>query len=296
VLVADPVASGLLTAAGSRQPGALPNLLATLATEAVSRSARDVLLAVDRSGAGEDLPRALRVLTGQSWLHADRLRDLVAAPAPAAVALARPAATPRAGEAKDLLAGEREVRHLGTGLQDPAPVTGPERLALLGLLSAAWRRSDADWEKAADAGRRRFQAVVRQVRIDQSSDVNYIGGSGALPITIINQLEQPVTVVLRGSPSNSRLTVEGSRTAVVPAESNLSVALPVRSISNGPVELQVSIATPAGWVISRRGVGINVAAGWETVGALVFGLGLAALLAVGLYRNLIVRRRKDRRA
>jgi hypothetical protein len=137
--------------------------------------------------------------------------------------------------------------------------------------------------------------VVGQVRIDRSSDVNYIGGSGALPITIINGLDQPVTVVLHGSPNNSRLTVEGTRKAVVPAESSLPVSLPVRSISNGQVALRVSITTTGGWEINARKVTINVAAGWETVGALVFGLGLAALLGTGLYRNLVVRRRKDRR-
>jgi hypothetical protein len=175
-------------------------------------------------------------------------------------------------------------------------VTGPERLVLLGTLSAAWRRTDADWKAAADRSLRRFRAVLDQVRIDQGSDVNYVGGSGALPITVINNLEQPVTVVLRGFPNNSRLTVEGSRRVVVPAESSLPVSLPVRSISNGPVELRVSVTTTDGWEISSRTVKINVAAGWETVGALVFGLGLAALLGVGLYRNLIVRRRKGRRA
>jgi hypothetical protein len=138
--------------------------------------------------------------------------------------------------------------------------------------------------------------VVDEVRIDQGSAVNYIGGSGALPITVINNLAQPVTVVLHGAPSNSRLTVEGTRKAVIPGESSLPISLPVRSISNGQVELRVSVTTTSGWEISRRTVDINVAAGWETVGALLFALGLAALLGVGLYRNLIVRRRKGRRA
>jgi hypothetical protein len=61
------------------------------------------------------------------------------------------------------------------------------------------------------------------------------------------------------------------------------------------VQLRVSVTTTGGWEISHRTVEINVAAGWETVGALVFGLGLAVLLGTGLYRNLIVRRRKERR-
>lgn len=299
VLVADPAASALLTAARSGQAGALANLVAMLATDATSGTASDVLLAVDRSGAGAGLAQALRVLSGQPWLHPDRLRDLVASPSPATVALARPGGVlpaDRVSRARRLLAAEAGVRQLGTALQDPAAVTGPERLALLGLLSAAWRRTDADWLAAAETGIRRFADVVGKVRIDQGSAVNYIGGSGALPITIINNLDQPVTVVLHGAPDNSRLTVEGTRKATVPAESSLPASLPVRSISNGQVQLRVSITTTGGWEISHRTVEINVAAGWETVGALVFGLGLAALLATGLYRNLIVRRRKDRRS
>jgi hypothetical protein len=228
-------------------------------------------------------------------LHGDRLSDLVGTANPVRISLARPTATVHADRAHALLLGEAAVRHLGTGLQDPDAVTGPERLALLGLLSSAWRRADASWSAAAAQGLRRFQRVVSKVRIDQGSAVNYIGGSGALPITIINNLDQPVTVVLHGSPNNSRLTVEGTRKATVPAESSLPVSLPVRSISNGQVALRVSITTPAGWEISVRTVAINVAAGWETVGALVFGLGLAALLGTGLYRNLVVRRRKERR-
>jgi hypothetical protein len=299
VLVADPATSALLTAAGSGSPGALPSLLAMLATDASSGAASDVLLAVDRSGAGTDLAQALRTLAGQSWLHTDRLADVLASKSPATVTLARPgdrAPAARVQQARDLLDGESAVRHLGTALQDPTAVTGPERLALLGLLSAAWRRTDADWPSAATRGVRRFRDVVGKVRIDQGSAVNYIGGSGALPITVINNLEQPVTVVLHGSPDNSRLTVEGSRRATVPPESSLPISLPVRSISNGQVQLRVSVTTTGGWEISHRTVEINVAAGWETVGALVFGLGLAVLLGTGLYRNLIVRRRKERRS
>lgn len=296
VLVADAAASALLTAAADGQAGALSSLVAMLATDATSGAARDVLLTVDRSGAGAGAARVLRVLAGQSWLHADRLRDLVGTTSPAPISLARAVATPRADRAHDLLAAEAAVRRLGTALQDPAAITGPERLALLGLLSSAWRRTDADWSRAASDGIRRFHRVVAKVRIDQGSSVNYIGGSGALPITIINSLDQPVTVVLHGSPNNSRLTVEGTRRATVPPESSLPVSLPVRSISNGQVALRVSITTTGGWEISHRTVEINVAAGWETVGALVFGLGLAALLGTGLYRNLVVRRRKDRRS
>jgi hypothetical protein len=298
VLVADAAASSLLTAAGSGQPGALSNLVATLATDASSGDARDLLLTVDRGGAGAQLPQVLRVLAGQPWLHADRLHDVVRTASPASISLARAVAVPgsHVDRARDLLQAESGVRHLGTALQNPDPVTGPERLALLGLLSAAWRATDADWSAAAAQGVRRFQKVVGQVRIDQGSAVNYIGGSGQLPITVINNLEQPVTVVLHGSPNNSRLTVEGTRKATVPGESSLPMSLPVRSISNGQVELRVSITTTGGWEISHRKVDINVAAGWETVGALVFALGLATLLGTGLYRNLIVRRRKERRS
>jgi hypothetical protein len=296
VLVADAAGSALLTAAGAGQPGALASLLATLATDATSGAARKLLLVVDRSGAGPELDGALRVLAGQPWLQAEHLRELAASRSPVGVSLAKATATTRDGKARDLVRGEAAVRRLGTAVQDPGPVTGPERLVLLGLLSASWRRADADWGAAADRGLKRFRAVVDEVRIDQGSAVNYIGGSGALPITVINNLPQPVTVVLHGSPSNNRLTVDGARRAVVPAESSLPVSLPVRSISNGQVQLRVSVTTRDGWEISHRTVNINVAAGWETVGALVFGLGLAALLAVGLYRNLIVRRRKGRRA
>ena len=134
------------------------------------------------------------------------------------------------------------------------------------------------------------------MKFARSSPINYLGSSSRLPIPVQNDLDFPVKVTLTAAADNGRLSVEGDTTTTLPARSGLTMLLPVHSISNGEVQLTMTLHTASGSQIGSPSVRrINVAAGWETVGAIVFGVGLAALFGIGVYRNVIRRRPSGRR-
>jgi hypothetical protein len=139
----------------------------------------------------------------------------------------------------------------------------------------------------------RLRLLVREVHIDRLSAINYVGGSGSLPVSVTNQLDQPVEVVLSGTANNGRLHIEGTQVVDIPAQGGAKAKLPVRSISNGDVAVTLTLRTKDGHVIGKPStVEITVNAGWEAVGAVVFVAAMLALFGTGVYRNVRRARRR----
>ncbi len=299
VLVADATASRLLAAAASGsdvpQDAALAELVGLLGTDALTHEASAVLAVPARSGHAPELARVLAQLSAQSWITGTSLGTLAHGSSPTAVRL-RPGSVPadRVAPAKAAVAGEAAVRELGTAVRTRAgTLTGPQRLALLGVLSAAWRSPQPGWVTAVRAVTTQFHDFVHNVRFDRLGSITYVGGSGSLPVYLTNQLEEPVQVVLSGTASNGRLHIQGSEVVDIPAQSGVKAKLPVRSISNGQVAVTFTISTKDGHVIGKPAtVEIAVNAGWEAFGAVVFLAAMLALFGTGVYRNVRRARRR----
>ncbi|WP_375387436.1 DUF6049 family protein [uncultured Amnibacterium sp.] len=303
-LVADASASALLVAAAGRGPtggAALARLVGVLATDAVSGDAAAVLAVVGRSSEADGIGRAFSLLGSQPWIDGRSLADLAAATGPATVGL-RPLSTApaRVATAKALLAGDREVLELGSAVTaGAATVTGPQRLALLGTLSAAWRGDDTAWAAAAVSVQQRFAALGNAISIPtQTSGSNAIGTDGRLQVSVKNDLDVPVQVVVHATVSNGRLQFTGKGVEVaVPANATNKGQLAFKSITNGSTRVTLSLTTPSGAPIGKAAErDVQVSAGFDTIVAVVLLGALALLLALGVYRNVKRRRQPPQRA
>jgi len=119
----------------------------------------------------------------------------------------------------------------------------------------------------------------------------------SLPISITNGLDQDVTVQLSVRPRTARLSIDPAdqvQTLVIPADSQRRVQIPIDAVSNGKAQLVVRLTSASGLAVgSPQVLQIDVQAGWETIGTLIFVALVVALFAFGLIRNIRKRRRAN---
>lgn len=297
-LVSDTTASSLLATASGDEPSAdaaLATLTGVLATDAVTREATAVLATTGRSSDGPHLDRVLALLGRQPWIRTRSLAQLGTQATRAEVRLKQPTPRPSViATARSLIAHERPVQQLSKAITaDAATVIAPQHLALLAMLSAAWRGDDQVWRAGALATEKTFDAVAGQVHIIKGSNLNAIGTDGTLQVIVANGLPVPVRVRIEPSVSNGKLQFDDSSdsTVDVPARANKPARLLFRTIANGnsDVTLQLTSAdrTPIGPTVVRR---VKVTAGFDTVVAVALISALGLLLALGIYRNIQRRR------
>jgi hypothetical protein len=302
VLISDETTSALLTAAGADGPGgdaALATLSGVLATAAVTGETTALVATVARTADAARLDRVLSTIGRAPWVRGRTLPQLTSGPA-TQVSL-RPSSVPaaRIGVAHALLAGEHHVQELGTAITSGRDtVTAPQRLALLGTLSASWQNDDTGWRAAADTTEAAFSKLVGLVRLGRQSDPNLVGSDGTLPVVVVNGLPTPIEVVVHGGVSNGALQFTGNSavTVQVPAGGRNTGLLHFRSIRNGQTDLTLSLTTKNGAALGGQVArGATVRAGFDTIIAAALLTALGLLLALGVYRN-VTRRRRPRTA
>jgi len=204
----------------------------------------------------------------------------------------------RVDDLKRLLDDEQSVDLFSTVLDDPELLTGRERATLLSSLAAGWLTSEDGWDGAVTDQRARTDTVLASVRVADSSRINMVGGEVSLPFAVRNDLPYPVTVIMQASPSNGRLSVDGSVKQEIAADARATVLIPVQAqIGNGDVTLRLQLFSPTGQAIGDQAfVGVNVRADWEGIGAIVLVALVALLFVSGVVRMVLGRRAKRRAA
>jgi len=303
VLVTDDALSAQLATAVSatsavdaqRATAALSAALA--ATPAADGGAASVILGIDRGSyaPGSRLRATLLSLAAPQNLEMVGLSDLLR-DAPATSSLAdSPQTDVRAALAKSMLTAERLDAAFATVAESPALITGERRIRLLGALAPQWNRDPGTWGSEVDGYIADSAALRASVQVAASSDLVF-PERGFVPVNVINNLDQPVTVLITVKPLTPLLNVEEPNFELtIEPSSQRRAQVPAVARSNGLVDLAVSIRT-----VDDVRVGTttyfkaNVQAGWETpivsiIGVLVFGV-----FALGIVRN-IRRRLKARR-
>ncbi len=240
----------------------------------------------------------LRLLDGLPWVEGRTTEQLAGGTTTAVVLRPRPVPADRVATARSLIAGEHAVRDLGRALQEPAPVTGPPRLARLALLSAAWRDQEPTWRAAVAGATTGYRAHVGKVHIARGAQTTPIGADGSLRVLVQNQLPSAVTVEVRATVSNGRLrfTRDRSQRITVPAGAGKNADLAFKSVANGPTTVALQLTTPDGATLGAPSTrDVTVRAGFDTVVAVVLLALLGLLLALGVVRN-IRRRPRSRMA
>ncbi|WP_395638223.1 DUF6049 family protein [Pseudolysinimonas sp.] len=297
-LVADSAASELLREASTSiddatREQALTRLGAALDGLGAAHPGRSVVLTLDRLSTFKfyGLDEAFGAIEARETTRMVGLSDVLSGPAdPASVvdgaAGAHVLATPGLTavlQAEDLFASI---------LSDPLLLTAPRRLQLLALLSVQ-EVADPEWQAQADVFLERSAEILGSVEIVDTGSLFVASTSTSIPIRIANALDFAVTVRLDARPLRPLLQIDSPAEVTIEPGSSKTVRLDAQAITNGRVVVDVSLSSPStGTPIGQsRRFDADLQAQWETVGLIVFAV-LAIVFAVGIVRNVVVRRRR----
>ncbi|GAB3615531.1 hypothetical protein GCM10027416_00880 [Okibacterium endophyticum] len=275
------------------QAAAIAELAAQLAVTGVDDD-EPILLAVDRGWTGTealigDALAALNTLPGvsQTSLRA----DMSGSAAPASV-VDHPVDDTRVTTIGQLMEREPEVAAFATVANDPALVTGRERAELMSLLGVGWQADQDAWLAAVATHGQQTTALLGSVGVVATTPINMISMQTEIPVSVHNDLDQPVTVVLNAHPSNPRLDIDSSVAEEIPALSHETIRIPVEArIGNGEVTLRIQLHSEEGVVIGQTAfIPVDVRADWETIGITVLGAAVGLLFIGGLVRTIMKRR------
>jgi hypothetical protein len=184
-------------------------------------------------------------------------------------ALRSPAAASGAGEPADL---------------DPAGLE-PTTAARLRSASAAWRA-----EPAAT-----IDAELGRIQIIDGGGITLSSQTGRFPITVVNDLAEPVTVQLAlSSRTPARLRVPPTTAIEVPAGARTTVDVPAEANANGQYVVDAQLATATGARFGPASTLTIRATDYDTVAWIVMGVA-GGLLVIGSARRLTGRVRAARR-
>jgi hypothetical protein len=287
----------------------LNGLSSALNSNDVSRAASYVAAAaVDESQAGRTfaaLPRETFSITGlsklgqtidavlgQSWVSSGTLSSGLTSATSSLEIVDSPESSQRISVVSSLIARNAQVASFATIAEDPSLITSPASRELAAVLSVGWLSND-EWSSAVSESLRSSEKVLTSVSIVTSSTINMVGGQANIPISVLNSLLQPVTVMVNADPNNARLIVQGSEQVTIQPESQAKAQIPVQAqVSNGSSILTVSLQSVDGVPIGEPvAIPINVRADWETWGLGAVALAFVGLLTAGVIRTL--RRRKS---
>ncbi len=284
--------------AADRSP-ALAAAAGQLALAVAEAGGAPLLVALDRPSTPtrDGIRAAIATVTGMPGVAAMDVAAITMAPA-ASVALTAAAPDPaRIAAAQELSAQEQAVADFATVLDDPAPLTAPQRGQTLQLLGCAWLAQPQRWDDALAGHRSEVSSLLASVSILPTPTVNLLTAGTDLRFWVHNELPYPVQVVLTATPDDLRLSVDRTTAVTASAASNTPVSVPVRArIATGEVKLAVSLHSPEGVVVgTTEVVQVSVRADWEGIGAVILGVLVAVFVTAGVIRT-IRRRRRSRTA
>lgn len=131
-------------------------------------------------------------------------------------------------------------------------------------------------------------ASAADVEIVPGSNINLVARDTRIPVTVKNNTDEAVTVVVKGVATSFRLEVLDSAEVLIPPQSSALAELPVTAIANGPVQIAVWVEEKSG---ERLGddviVDINVAYDVELFLLVSLAVAMFALIIVGVIRTAI---------
>lgn len=243
----------------------------------------------------------VRLTTQAPWLRPVTLSEVAAGPPEDAPAVERRELVyPPAAAAAELPAAYLEqvrlfrvaLSTLSRVLTEPTPVVDPLSRAALRLESATWRDRVVARQATLDRVRDRLRSLEASVSLLPTS-VTLGSSSAEIPITLVNDLDQPVTVAVELTAQSPRLAVEDTEAVTVGANVQKQVLVPVQARANGEVVVQAQLTSPDGRPLGEpvelqvRVVQYDAVAGWVT------GVATAVLLLAAARR--LLRRGRDRR-
>lgn len=274
------------------------SVLAIVSAEDV-RVPRTLLATFDRNTteAPARVGQTLEALAGVPWATSGTLAQALSAPVATTVEFRSQAHSEAAvSSIRKLLQGQAELTAFAASVGDPLLITAPYRLDLLALLGSSWTEQPERWAEQVAARLTDSAKVLASVTVTTRGPINVAADKVDFPITLRNELAQPVTVRVQVVPSNGRLLVQSDIDATIDANSAQTITVPVTAaVGNGEVTLRVTMFSPTGVVVGQPAViAVNVHADWEGIGAWLVASVAFLFFGFGIWRN-ILRRRRERR-
>ena len=298
MVVADTTLSGLLSAAvETTTVEDWETAIAALdaAVTAAAGSSTSIVLTLDRgvSLADSDLGPTLDRILGNPSITPVGLSAFDGDEAPATTLVDLPQDAERVATVARLLADEQAEATFLQIAADPALLTAQRRIALLSVLSSSIADDDVAWPASALAFEERSASIRSAVQIVRSSAITLWADRGSLPVVVENNLSQAVTVYIRVRPSLPLLRVEDDFVELtIEPNSQRKAQIPVQSISNGDVDLQISLHKSNDAAIGdTTHVRTTVQAGWETPVTIVAAVLVGLVFIAGIIRTVLKRRR-----
>ncbi|WP_404312264.1 DUF6049 family protein [Agrococcus terreus] len=192
---------------------------------------------------------------------------------------------------------EAEAAQVASIVDDPSSLLADLRLSLLLALPDAGR-AVTESDRVAIAGLADALTDVRHaVRIVAGSDVQAVGQSLPLPITLTNEFDVETSVVLSVRPSNALVTVPNPEVEVTLAPgSQQRVQVPIEIVGAGTVLMIAQLHTPDGVPLGQiQTVRVAARPTVEAFVAWTLGIGIALLLGFGVWRSVRKRRSGEAR-
>ncbi|MEQ1735100.1 MAG: DUF6049 family protein [Rhodoglobus sp.] len=292
----DDVSVAVRTAVASRTVDGWQSAMATVTSLLTPGT---TVVTLDRSIplTGTQRAETLLALAANPAITLGRLGDLLRATASAATSIIdQPQDAAALDRVRLVLEAERSEERFASIAREPSDVTSPRRLRLLALLSIAWADNPTGWSAATQQFLADSIDLRGTVQVVSSSSFLLLADSSGMPISVSNALDQAVTVFITVRPETALLAVGDSRVElVVEPHSQAKGVIPVQAISNGTVQVLVTLSGATGVQIGHPATAeINVQAGWETPIVLAIGALVVAVFAGGIVRNIVRRRRRVR--
>lgn len=131
-------------------------------------------------------------------------------------------------------------------------------------------------------------SFAQDAEIVPGSNINLVARDARIPVTVKNNTDEPITVLVKGKTTSFRIEVLEPAEVLIPPQSSAVAELPVRAIANGPVEIAVWVEQLSGERIGPDVlVQINVAYDVELFLLVSLAVAMFALLVVGVIRTTI---------
>jgi hypothetical protein len=167
-----------------------------------------------------------------------------------------------------------------------------------GLQASHLRLASTYWRGHDEArGNRQFREkdyldeLQRSVRV-QPGDFTFGSRSGKIPVTIVNDLGQPVNVVLRLDPQTPRLRLQAVKVPEIGPNQKIQVEVPASAVAGGLVVVEASLRTPGG---AQYGQSVALRVRITEIGTVALVITIAAAVVLFLAAGVRVVRRVRRR-
>ena len=304
-LVPDgPLSAQLTSAQTGTAVSARQRMLAELAIVSRERPAegRHLLLTAPRDWAPDpSVARAqLESLGSTPWTRLRPVSTLIGAE-DSDVARTAPAesAEPEGAITRDQLStidsAVADLRTFAQVVPDQASLVAPVEEAARAVTSVSWRTDPAGRSTAVAGMVAEVDRIKASVSVVTAKNFNIISTGSQIPVQVVNDLDQPVTLRVSLDPDDPRLVAETTDPVTIGPGQEVREQVPVRAVGSGDVRVTAQVLALDGTVLgSAEPFEVRVRADWENMGtAVVAGL-LVLLLGGGIWRT-VHRGRSDRR-